>query len=335
MIDLIEVSDDPIFVCGPHKSGSSLLRNIFDGHEELFVIPIEMHFLVHAGFHVKYPYQKSIYDPEKFRGFFSNVLEWVERSEKSKDRHADSITRGKWDLGLLRTLLTNAPAVGDGTSLREMIDYAVKAIYLSLNPGAGKRRIRFVEKSVENSELVPVYQRQYKNASFVHLVRNPYSNLCSFRRYKTFKGRFPYIRSMVESLSIHFESINRNRNLLDRFICIRYEDLVREPRRAIDELVRQLDIPYSELLLTPTSLGTPWAGNSLTNKKAEGISAAYLDKWKEQLTGLERHLVSKRFAQVLADFDYEEYRGGGHWAKRSPGESLKVYRDNRLFLMGS
>ena len=34
----------PIFILGCTKSGTTLLRNLFDGHPDLFIIPFETHF---------------------------------------------------------------------------------------------------------------------------------------------------------------------------------------------------------------------------------------------------------------------------------------------------
>ena len=33
-----------VFILGQHKSGSSLLRSLLDGHPDLFVIPVETHY---------------------------------------------------------------------------------------------------------------------------------------------------------------------------------------------------------------------------------------------------------------------------------------------------
>ena len=36
--------ENPVFILGSHKSGTSLLRNLLDGISGFFVIPIEAHF---------------------------------------------------------------------------------------------------------------------------------------------------------------------------------------------------------------------------------------------------------------------------------------------------
>ena len=38
------MNEHPIFLVGAHKSGTSLLRSILDGHPELFTVPFESHY---------------------------------------------------------------------------------------------------------------------------------------------------------------------------------------------------------------------------------------------------------------------------------------------------
>ena len=49
----------PIFLLGCHKSGTSLLRSLLDGHPDLFVIPIETHFFQATGHWTDYRMRRS------------------------------------------------------------------------------------------------------------------------------------------------------------------------------------------------------------------------------------------------------------------------------------
>ena len=43
----------PIFILGAHKSGTSYLRALLDGHPDLYVVPLEAHYFQHLGFNIE------------------------------------------------------------------------------------------------------------------------------------------------------------------------------------------------------------------------------------------------------------------------------------------
>jgi hypothetical protein len=56
-----------IFILGAHKSGSSLLRSLLDGHPQLFAIPLETHLFQTAGFgYETLSPPRSFYWPTRF-----------------------------------------------------------------------------------------------------------------------------------------------------------------------------------------------------------------------------------------------------------------------------
>ena len=55
----IDMNQKPIFIFGPHKSGTSLLRSLLDGHPDLFSIPIESHVFSGMGMGIRYEKKKQ------------------------------------------------------------------------------------------------------------------------------------------------------------------------------------------------------------------------------------------------------------------------------------
>ena len=70
------MSKAPIFILGSHKSGTSLLRSLLDGHPELYVIPFETHFMASLGRWIKYSYRKQA--PLKHENYADNLLRIIE-----------------------------------------------------------------------------------------------------------------------------------------------------------------------------------------------------------------------------------------------------------------
>ena len=63
----------------------------------------------------------------------------------------------------------------------------------------------------------------------------------------------------------------------------------------------------------------------------KAISAAHLDRWKEEITALEANLVTQHFGHLLDQYGYGKLPWmKGKW-KPTKGESLKRYMYNRLY----
>lgn len=330
------VSSNPIFIIAPNKSGGSLLRALFDGHPDLFVIPIECHFFWHAGCWIDYPFRNSRPPLQKGKELRQRFSQWIDNCNQSEHRYADSITKNQWDMALVEEVLNATPTSGDET-LRDEIALFVKAMWYALGHeySTSSSSIRFVEKSVENAEMVPLIKDLFPDAHFIHVLRNPYANLVSFRRVKTRKGRLPFLIPLLRSLYISYYHLYRNRQCIPNYYVIRYEDLVQEPKVVMSELAARCSLDFDEVLLQPSSLGKSWAGNSSYDEEFDSISQKPLTQWRSEVFDFEITFVNKLFEFVLCDFGYDTLNPRESLWKPMHGESLKTYLKNRLFFKTS
>ncbi|MEE9162080.1 MAG: hypothetical protein V3U35_03825 [Candidatus Neomarinimicrobiota bacterium] len=88
----------PIFLLGAHKSGTSLLRSLFDGHPDLFAVPVEAHFFQLTGSWINYSLRKSPPSPVSRSQFASNGKEWIRSCNEAEPRYSDSFAKGRFDL---------------------------------------------------------------------------------------------------------------------------------------------------------------------------------------------------------------------------------------------
>ena len=94
----IDETNNPIFVLGCHKSGTSLLRSIFDGHPDLFVIPREGHFFENLKWWVRYPLrgtEPSGMNSDDIVGSFTRFIEYL---NSSANRYGAGSTYNRWDV---------------------------------------------------------------------------------------------------------------------------------------------------------------------------------------------------------------------------------------------
>lgn len=323
------MNQHPIFLLGAHKSGTSLLRSLFDGHSGLFVIPNEAHFFQHLGYWVDYKLRRSLPRPDLTIDEIKNrLVDWIEYSNRVFHPQADSDTRGLWDVAKFREVLeASLPAA---VNEKEMIESYVTAMYASLYHEKLSDQLRIVEKSVENAEFAIQLKSFYPEARMIHIVRNPYSNIVSIRKYKTNDGRFPSLKRIVAALYNSYYFLDKNRKIIgDDYFIVRYEDLVQNPEAVISRMVKFLGIANEDILTRPTLQGKAWQGNSTTAEKFSGISSKTLNNWKRTITPLEVNLVNRLFSSVLAQYDYEKLPDGPY-LRRNKKEALKTYISNRL-----
>ena len=108
----------------------------------------------------------------------------------------------------------------------EIINY-FDAIYYSIHSEPIDRNLTVVEKSVSNAENAIRLQRLFPNAKFIHIIRNPYNNLLSFRDYRfKMNHRFPSLRDLVESLKVNYYYLYKNQELINDYLVMKYEDIV-------------------------------------------------------------------------------------------------------------
>jgi len=324
--------ENPVFILGSHKSGTSLLRSLLDGAPELFVVPIEAHFFQHGGLWVDYALRRSLPSDLTFDELIERFTEYIRRTnEKSleKGRTSDSVLPGRWDVNLFRAYLREVGAERfKEAGFRGFLDSYVEAIHASLYREP-PRVSRFVEKSVENAEWAVLLKRLYPDAKFIHLLRNPYATLVSIRRHVGRK-RYPFLGRILSALENSFYYLYRNPLLIAEYKIVRYEDLVTKPREVMQDIAGFIGIEFSESLLQPTVLGVPWGGNSTSGEQFEGISTRPLVHWRQEIQPLEIAFVNVLFEHVIRDYEYQSLPVKGSLYRPCPGERWKVYLANRV-----
>lgn len=322
------MTEQPIFITGMHKSGTSLLRSLLDGHANLFVVPFESHFFPLAGFAVDNEYQFSLPGKsarENLVDRFFNFINTISRADAGKGGNAlmDSI-----DPDLFRQTFTGLLS-GRHLNDREIFMAYYEAIAKSL-PGKCNDN-HLVEKSVENAEFAESLSRWFPDARFLHIVRNPYSNIVSLRKFKATNHGFPLINRVIRTFYNNYYYLYRNTRLITNYKVVRYEDLVKNVKDVMNDICTFLGIEPNENMYKPTSMGKLWAGNSMYESKFEGVDDRNLDKWRKYISPMEINYLNRAFPHVFEDYGYEMLKPGGSIMKPVKGENLKRYVYNRMY----
>ena len=318
----------PIFILGCSKSGTSLLRNLFDGHPDFFVIPAESHFFQNIGYWVNYYTRRA--RPRKlcFEEMKKELLRWIDYSNLQENTLADGFTAGKWNLDNFKATLTSKKV----SSLRDLSDLYIASMYASVYNKPIKEELRFIEKSVENAEFAFDWLRLYPNAKFIHILRNPYSNIVAFRKFYDPK-KFTSLKAVIYSMYNSYYFLYKNSGLIneDQYKIVIYEDLIKNPEKTMKDLSDFAEIQFSDILLAPTILGKPWSGNSTSGVSFSGISAINVEKWKKEISSFEIGVVNELFAHVVEDFGFERIKSKKSLMRFAKGENISDYIENRWF----
>lgn len=323
---------DPIFLLGPHKSGTSLLRSLFDGADGHYTIPIETHHFQHLNYWIRYTYRRQFPGVCHKDQFINATVKWIKESNKNRDPYSDNTTIGWFDEQIFKEHIT--PKIRKADHPKDFINAYFESIYASLHDGQElDENVRFIEKSVESAEFAIDLAKFYPNAKFIHIIRNPYSNLSSLRRYKG-QVRYPYLDILAKTLFDSYYFLYRNEKLLEKYMVVRYEDLVLDTEGTVKDLCRYLDISFQKQLMTPTAHGKIWEGNSVSDKDFKGVSDKRLNNWEEEINDIEIEVVNKLFTHILQRFDYE-YKSSNtkFFLRRNKKEGVLRYLLNRVFLM--
>jgi len=257
----LKLSQRPVFVCGLARSGTTLLRDLLDGHPELVAIPNESGFYINmqrALFDLRSDRQCSYVgrrwieklaarppfwllgssDEAPYVAFARDYAGWWQVPERCKDARISS-----WPLAAFA--LAFAQRLGAGTL-----------------PHAARM---WVEKTPGNERFVSRMWHDFPAAKVIQIVRRPEAVLASLKRMTPRQlGRrrttAHVIREMAPGYRIAAASIDRLPK--DRYCLIRYEDLTADPDAVMLRIARFLGIEPLPSLLLPTAAGRPAANNS-------------------------------------------------------------------------
>ena len=318
---------NPVFILGPHKSGTSLLRHLLDDVPEITTFPFESHYINALGFPTNYYYRRQIgwkFNNKKFIEYVTSIVNFYNGHDSNLH---DINLKNRFNMKLFHQEIKECMKI---QNKQELFYKYLESSLISLNQEINNNAKIVVEKSVEHAEHALTIKSIFPNAKFIHIIRNPYSNIVSQRKFKTFNNKYPFLPDILLAFQNHYAAMKRNLKYFNEqeYMIIKYEDIVDTPKETMSKIANYLDINYSDKMLIPTSLGEEWAGNSTSGVKQNGIS-----KVKQgPIYPIESRLVTKMFRRFLGDmYKFKDAGSAFRTLKKIKGESFRRYRQNRAF----
>lgn len=293
--------DHPVFICGHHRSGTTLLQELLDGHLELLVLPSEgTYFSSFAYVARSRPRERDV---DRF------IAEWIARL--IDPNHEPHFKLGRSDASGNPHLLFARRILGWRTALHEaraarsqftLLQALVVAFKDVVSPSSTPRM--WVEKTPLNELHVRRFNA-FPAAKFIHVVRDPSATLSSLLELFRVNG----IHS--GSAAGHAQAIGRSlrlartheKQLAGRYLVVRYEDLTEAPQVEMERVRTFLDISPNASLVSPTVLGRYVRANSAFGRGEIGV--VQRSRRTPELSPAHARLISAFTASVARSFRYD------------------------------
>ncbi|HLD27966.1 MAG TPA: sulfotransferase [Patescibacteria group bacterium] len=297
--------NQPVFICGHRKTGTTMLLCLLDSHPQLLVYPADSAF-----FYALYPRSEEEQWPLKKK--LDRLADYSIANLKKEVNDLASADRKKLSFSISQfTKDFKAQAGRSGAAPKELLKSLISAFAKNSGQNIGPVE-RWVEKTTSTEIYATEIIKWFPRAKFIQLVRDPRDNWAALKaawegRYRKFNdSSLTLLQSLLERGKLGMELAILNQKIIGRkqYLIVRFEDLVSQPKKYLTEICKFLNIKYQADLLKPTVLGKWWPGNSFENLKFKGPSKAKVGQWPKRITKEEAHLVEYYFYDLMKHFNY-------------------------------
>lgn len=282
----------PIFILGNPRSGTSLLRLMLHSHSEI-CIPPESHFF--------------LWLEDRYKEWNSNMLNnYIEDLFKSTKFETWNINREK-----LSTFLKE-----EHIDSYAKLNSLVYQFYASTHDSS-----KFTFWGDKNSLWIEKLDKiafHYPNAFYIHIVRDGRDVACSYKSLnkKQFTSSYaPKLPNDVKSISktwtkniIAIDGFFNTNVDLENKITVRYEDLLRYPKKVLDKILKKLNLDIEdeqvEFYAKPKTDIEPNAFFEWKEKLQQPLDTNNIGKFKTELTDNDKNVFVVGAKFVLKKYGY-------------------------------
>ena len=308
-------------ILGVGKNGTTLMGSLLDNHPEISTFPMEMKFVEH--------YLNTIKD-KSFNGVIKFFLKeskishlnlqnkLSEKEEELKRVVTGNLASINFDKLKFEQIITDSITnrSNNKKEFKDILIFLHKCLNKYLNKPF-KNKIVF-QDGCFGLRYVEQQLNIFSNIKFIVIIRNPLDVYVSFKKitkqfkfFRRFIGDFSREEKMTTSRDyLNYTIINK---LFDKykddnkFIFIKYENLVFNPDKEMKKIANFLDIDYSKNLITPSVFGQSWLGNSSRAKQKKNIDNKEVNKFYKFLNVNEINFLELKLQKFFKNFNYVDH----------------------------
>jgi hypothetical protein len=165
-------------------------------------------------------------------------------------------------------------------------------------------KTRWAEKTPTNILRIDYVFRLFPHAKFLHIIRDPRDTFCSIRhRARTDKpawARFTANRSAVDWC----DSIRAGkpwRTSTERYFELHYENLVADPQKVLQDILRFIGEPWDPRLLDPDADDADERKNKI---RRDQIVSTSVGRWRAELERVEVEDIQSTAGPLMIELGY-------------------------------
>lgn len=283
------------------KSGSSLLRQLLDGHPELLVYPTEFRsrfFWNTENFEnlddFKAQYLRNNNDTLKGNNRHQSVFESDLNYQEIADAFVNDTNHNSFQgMNVLKYRISLVKFLANLKRPEKILEIELKAINRSLDNKLNLNRTHcYKEVGDTASHLIDLISKKFIDRAVI-IERDPRAILSSRIRFdkRTQNIRTSYMRKIRVLLSLvrlqhDYDEIKCSK-VRDKILFLDYDKLVTEPQSTMMEVSRFLHIEMSPSLLIPSFFGVPKRVSTASNDKMNRIVTDSIKLWERDLNSVD------------------------------------------------
>ena len=290
------LAKNPIYICGVHRSGTTLVKDILEGHPDLVVLPSE------GTWYTNLEYKLGLLNKEERIGFLGK--EWLRRL-------ANPINQPPyWLAG--RSSAESSPYVDFARFLmawwarvkRNNDQWPHIAVVLAWASCTNKLGARYwVDKTPVNERFLIRIWNSIPQSKIIQVIRHPEATLTSRKKMEPSVS----FRHALADMKISFNvAVKQSVLSHSHFMQVHYEELCENPELIAQETASFLGIPVSAALYQPTVAGIPAQANSSFVKEPIAGKVIKTNEHHQQdlLSKTERQLIATYIGKLSAKLNY-------------------------------
>jgi hypothetical protein len=195
---------------------------------------------------------------------------------------------------------------------------------------------RWIEKTPANRNHVDEIFTRFPEAKLLVTLRDPRAVLATqIALEKTRQTKRFSVYYVIAHWRVAAKLAGRVRAGEIPGLFIQFEQLVGEPATVMKNVCDYLGVQFDPaIVLNPTKIGEPWAGNSASRTAFSKVSDEPASRWENELAEEEIGWVEWHCRDLMPQFGYEPrlpHRALRHWTRPIVGETRGKFFHSRFY----
>ena len=296
-------TDKILFIGGHRKSGTSMVRDLFDGHSDVSCYPPDLTVLY---------------------AYFPQFLKDHHEAKDLIDR-LDRIVVKELELSYkMSGAVLPAPIskfkecffddLSQVHQLKDMQKIITRIFSCYKNWSSDNKNQKNINVIKETS--IEIYAQQlfnwFPDAQFLQIMRDPRDNYAALKagveqKYKKYgEDEHVTLLSLINRLGTSMRMGLINQKIYDgaHYNIVKFEDITSMTQPAMEKICQWLNMPFEETLLTPSKFSQSSKGNNFDGKDFSKISNAHVGAWKDRITEEEAKIIEFYLGDLMQEYGY-------------------------------